>query len=202
MTLNTSQDLALNVLLSQQARDNAIVAAVPKLRLVKTPKASKEVPSTNGKNLVSVPGMKFNLTPGSYTAKDFMVAWRRAKDRNEQIQAMAGYVGYDPKAVFSVNEYTNMSQAKKALAPSHQVTEVKEQKETKGYVAGLPNNQFKQISDLVGREKMAAAALIEHELTASNMAEGSTEQLTALGMAEIERERLTAIRFDLSLLVK
>jgi hypothetical protein len=104
--------------------------------------------------------------------------------------------------VFSINEYTALSTAKKALAPSHQLTVVKAPVETKSYVAGLPDNQLKRISDLVGREKLAAEALIKHETSAANLSEGSPEQLLAIAMADIERERLVSIRADLSLLVK
>jgi hypothetical protein len=203
MTLQIqAQDLALNVLLKQQALDNVsaeiVMDAPRKLRVVQT---SKEVPSTNSTKLVSVPGVVFKLAPGSYDAKTFMIAWRRCKNRDEQIQAMAGYTGYDNKVAFSVNEYNALSSAKKTLTP-HLVTAVKSEVEGKGFVAGMPDNVFKKISDLLGREKMAAEALSNYELQIANLTEGSTEHLTAQGMAEIERERLVAIRADLSLLVK
>lgn len=202
MNMEQAQNAALSFMLRQQAKESAppVMVVERKLRAVKAPKES--VPSNNGRELVSVPGMAFKLAPGSYDAKGFMIAWRRAKDRNEQIQAIAGYTGYDNKAVFSINEYTAMSTAKKALAPSHQLTVVKPEVETKTFVAGLPDNQLKRIADLVGREKMAAEALIKHETSAANLTEGSPEQLMAVAMADIERERLVAIRADLDLLVK
>lgn len=204
MNMEQAQNAALAFMQRQQAGESSSTeTSAPKerkLRVVKAPKESH--PSVNGAKLVSVPGIEFKLSPGSYDARGFMIAWRRAKDRNEQIQAIAGYTGYDNRAVFSINEYTAMSTAKKALAPAHQLTVVKPVVETKGYVAGLPDNQLKRISDLVGREKLAADTLIAHELAASNLTEGSSEQLTALAMADIERERLVSIRADLSLLVK
>jgi hypothetical protein len=206
MNMEQAQNAAISFMQRQQARESApaVIAPERKLRAVKAPKESDTAttfPSSNGRELVSVPGIAFKLSPGSYDARGFMIAWRRAKDRNEQIQAIAGYTGYDNRAVFSINEYLAMSTAKKALY-SHQLTVVENKQETKSYVAGLPDNQLKRISDLVGREKLAADTLIAHELLASNLVEGSAEQLTSLAMADIERERLVSIRADLSQLVK
>lgn len=201
---NQAQDLALSVLMSQQAKENrASETLAPVLRLVKTPRKEKAVlPSHNGKTLSSAPGLSFNNSKGDYTATQFMIAWRRAKDRNEMMSAINGYIGYDNGLAFSVNEYNAKTAAQKELRPvSHPVTDVTVQ-EKRGYVAGIPDNNMKKISDLLGREKLAAEALSNYELQISNLTEGTTEHLTAQGMAEIERERLVAIRADLSLLVK
>lgn len=201
--METAQNAALAFMQRQQAAESAPAVMAPerKLRAVRTAKESP-VTSHNGGNFVSVPGIAFTHKPGDFTAAQFMMVWRRAKDRNEQIQAINGFTGYDNKLAFSVNEYNATTKAKKELRPSHQLTVVQNKQETKTFVAGLPDNHFKRIADLMGREKMAAEALINHELAASNLTEGSIEQLTAVAMADVERERLVAIRFDLSLLIK
>jgi hypothetical protein len=158
MTISSqSQDLAINVMLTAQAKENTVTVA-PRLTLVKAPKAAKEVSSSTGKNQVSAPGISFDNRPGDYTATEFMMRYRRARDRNEMMVAINGFTGYDNKVAFSVNEYNARTAAQKALKPVP-VAGAVIKAETKGYVAGIPDNNLKRISDLLGREKLAAEAL-------------------------------------------
>jgi hypothetical protein len=203
MSTNTvAQSLALNVLLNMQARET--MEAEPTVRMVSEPRlrvvrsSSGNSPSSNG-SVQAVTPVYFTTQPGTVDATGFMKAWRRAALRDEQIAAIQSFIGYDMGKTFAVNEYAARTAAQKALKPVAVGTApVKVQGINK--VQGIPDFTQRRINDLLGREQLAAAKLVEHELSAANLTEGSVEQLTALGMVEIERERLHAIRHDLKTL--
>ena len=202
-----SQSLALSMMMNLQALESVETAPVvraatlPALRVVRT-SAKHLVPSTNGQ---SSKADVISGKPGSVDAAGFMKAWRNAANRDEQIAAIGQYTGYNMTDTFAVNEYKARTAAQKALKPiasTDAVTEVGQKVTGPNRVQGVPDFTARRINDLLGREQLAAAALVEHELAAANLTEGSTQQLTALGMAEIERERLLAIRSDLKTLTR
>ncbi len=140
---------------------------------------------------------------GSLDAKAYIVAMRRAKDRNDRIAAIAGYVGFDVHGEYSSQELAANLQAKRelghgvkaAVAPfAHGAS-----KSLGGYVHGMPNEQAKRLADLAGREALAAETMLDHEAeTRECLAQGRLEGAQyAAAMAKVEGERLTHIQRDL-----
>src|SRR5574337_706885 len=56
---------------------------------------------------------------GTHDARGYIVAMRRASTRDERIQAIAGFVGYDRSADFSANEFRANQTARRDLSPSN-----------------------------------------------------------------------------------
>ena len=204
--MTTSQNLALSFLLSQASTENTKVEEPTppkssKPRQLRAVKAKEVLPNNEGKSQAAVS----HLTPGSIDAGEFMKRWRNATDRNDKITAIQLFIGYNHSGSFSTNEMNALSAVRKARQSSHPVTaapsvqgyQEQQAKETTVYVAGLPDGRARRLADLEAREAMAADAMCQHELNASNAPYDSNERKLAEGMAQVERERLQAIRNDI-----
>lgn len=138
---------------------------------------------------------------GTLDAKGFLVAMRRATDRNVKIQVIAAFVGYDVAGDYGSQELAANSAAKRALRPidasgpnrqEHRAA----QRSALGFVNGLPDNHRVKLQDLLGREKMAADQMIEHH-KAADAAQDETTRAHHLAMALLEKSRLAEIQGDI-----
>lgn len=98
---------------------------------------------------------------GTLDARSFLIAMRRAVSREDSIQAIAGYCGYDRHADHGTQDLSARMAAQRALRgckaaplPIHSAAP-----SGKGYVSGIPNLQAKHIADLKARECLAAENL-------------------------------------------
>ena len=125
--------------------------------------------------------------------------------RDDEIKAIAGFQGYDPDDHHGFQEWRARNAARRDLekqragnppesAPPSGVH--RQTKERRSYTPGMPDFHRKRVLDLLGRERMAASAIAEHEkLAGEAMAE--VERDYQLGLALVERSRLVEIRKQL-----
>lgn len=179
------------------------LASKPRAKTPKEPKA----PSDNGSKSLPMPIM--TMVAGDLDATAFLIAFRRAKDRDQQIQAIQGYSGYDPKGDYATQEWLAKSKAQRELrgidntGPSR--TERRQaMASVKGFVAGIPDGMQRQIGNLLGRESMAAEAIAGHCKAATEQGcinhDGDGSCCTHHAKAEVEKTRLSHIRKDLNAL--
>lgn len=140
---------------------------------------------------------------GTLSAKEFIVAMRRAATRDHKIQALAGYVGYDVREVFGVQEQSATMKAQREIRgnpvalklPVHSALPT-----LKGYVAGAVDANAKRLADLRGREVLAVDSILTLQKEAAEHLERGDEINAAYSvqLAQVESERLTNIRRDLA----
>lgn len=200
MTDTVSQNAAIAFMISsdRQAELRAMFEGTPKPRTAKASapkrervKAEKETPKAKAPFDQS---KMFLLPAGSVGAQGFLKMLRDARTLREKQEAIAAYVGYDIGRNYAEQEYRATAQAKKELKP----TQVREtvQAVTRGYVAGMPNNEGKFRGNLKARERLAVEEIIIAE-KALETAETSFEQRLQEGLVSVAHERLGSIRSDL-----
>jgi hypothetical protein len=106
--------------------------------------------------------------PGTLTPQAFIVAMRRAKSREEQIKAIAGYVGYDSRQLFGAQETMARMQANRAISGHKLVIRTPAEthnayRSMQGYTSGLPNHNAKRLADLNARVVELTDAMIACE---------------------------------------
>ena len=140
---------------------------------------------------------------GTYSARDFLIAMRKASSRDQQIQAIAGYTGFDRYGDFGSQDLSARMKAQRELrgckaltTPVHSVRPT-----LSGYVAGVPNYQARATHNLLAREALAAEERLQHEGSAvSHMQRGDVQNAHWEGqMALLEQARLAAIQADLGI---
>jgi hypothetical protein len=149
--------------------------------------SEEKAPSPSAEQIASMQNPILPLA-GTYDARRFMTAWRHAKDRNEKIQAIAGYVGFDYRAAFSAEEQRALFQARKdtiGVTPGKDRSQRSADHSLKGFVAGLPDNFQAKIDNLKARERV-----VVEEIAAANK-RAQDESLSREERAEAEAERLT-----------
>lgn len=244
-------DLALNDMLnaykadSEDSKNDASVklvkATANKVKAVKPIAPSVATPASNGEATVIVVTPKEKLD-----AKGFLAACREAgyrldnngkryfsKDdlRDDQIKAIDAFIGYDGRKDFASQELAARSQAIREIrkAQGEDLTQGMDRAEKRrvnaslsGYVAGMPDNQSKNLANLEARERLAVETLIEQNAktaTASgsryvgaevmarmsedqkpltNKEAPDQERAKAAAFAQLETERLIEIRRDLA----
>jgi hypothetical protein len=135
---------------------------------------------------------------GTLSAKDYIIAMRRARDLNDRIAAIAGYVGFSRTASYSSQELAANMKAQRALRPAPTFPAISGAAVSlRGFVAGVPDAAAKRLADLQGRETLAAETLADHERAAS-VAMSDEERHYHTQMARVERERLDQIKADLA----
>jgi len=145
--------------------------------------------------------------PGTYDAKGFLFAWRKAHGRDEQIAAIAGYVGWDPSGNLGSQEYSARTKAHREIrgmvdtsGPS--VAEIRSAKlSAVGYVAGMPQSDQRIMGDLIARQALAVQSIVDYTKDSEDPSKTESERTLAAGLLAIERERLSVIRKDLAKLV-
>jgi hypothetical protein len=202
------QNVALQMMLSSYIAPEAptVTVVAPKVvkaatKTVKVAKVEPTLPSNGGSTKGAAVATVNLPSKGTLDAEGFFSALRKAKDRNETIQAIAGYMGYDVTRDFGSQESEARMQAARDLRPITAGADRKAQRvlasSVKGYIAGLPDHSAKSLSNLQARERLAVDTMIQHERDAS---EAKTEQDrgVSLALAQVERERLIQIRKDLA----
>jgi hypothetical protein len=125
------------------------------------------------------------------------------KVRDDQIKAIAAFVGYDNRRNFGEQEAAARMLAQRKLGGidySKGLSREESHKadlSAKGFVAGLPAPVAAKLADLRGREVIAADAMIGHEKAAADENRTADERELSAGMVEVERERLKSIRSDI-----
>lgn len=148
-------------------------------------------------------GVTFTNFPekGSFSAKEFILAFRKAKVRDEKIAAISGFIGYNHGEDFGNQENLAMAQAKRDLSPSNNPLPTREEKRTAqrsvfGYVKGMPDNQAKITSDLLAREHLALESKNDYIKQAKDKSLPIHERQLSIGLARLEDERLKQIAQD------
>lgn len=194
--MSAAQSLALSFLIAQHNAEQK--PAEPVARTVRNAKTeAAPIPQP-----VKAAGMTLGLSlpaVGTLDARAFIVAMRRTTDRNEQIKAIAAYVGYDPKGNFGSQESAARTKAQRELNPTPITglsrAEVRAaSRSMTGFVAGLPDNLQRKLADLKAREVAAVDAMLAHQKDAKDPNRSDDERLLSSGLAEVERERLREIR--------
>jgi hypothetical protein len=105
---------------------------------------------------------------GTLTPQAFIVAMRRAKSREEQIKAIAGYCGYSTKELFGAQETMARMQANRAISGHKLVIRTPAEthnayRSVQGYCHGLPDHDAKRLADLKAREVETVESMVKCE---------------------------------------
>lgn len=199
-----SEDLALHYLLTQQALETVEVAPVVRTAPAKVSKLAKVTAQVMAVNPPSIDGKVSTVVipsrAGSVAGAGFMKLYRSAKNRQEVIEAIDLYIGYNAKDSFAAQELRAKQQAANELNP-HRLTASgvsKVSPTVQGFIAGLPDTTAKHRENLLARERLAADLMIQHEKSAAEFPYESAERKLHEGLAEVECQRLQAIRHDLA----
>lgn len=126
--------------------------------------------------------------------------------RNDEIRAIAGYIGYNPREEFAGQHLTASNKANAELNPAKALRNFTTRTEERGalrsvagYCSGLPDHKARALQNLLAREKEAVDAAIQHDKDAVNPIRTLAERTLSTGLAEAERERLIHIREDIKL---
>lgn len=210
---------ALSFLLASDAAEqaaNAVPATVTAkvTATVSKPRAKREtvetvnVPSTN-----SAPPPVVMALPekGSLDAKGFILATRKAKSRDEVIQAIHAFAyevrggvkiltGYDSKRDFGSQEMSAKLLAQREMSGKPIVSAPYQRSvipSTAGYVAGMPDHNRRALNDLLGRERLAAETRDALVGKARDHSLPMAERKLSIGLARVEQCRLEEIRKDI-----
>ena len=163
-----------------------------KLQTKRAEKAAREaqqvesVPQGNRPLITSAPLPE----KGSLDARSYFIAMRRAVNRDERINAIAGFAGFDRHGEYASQELAANILARQTLRPLPANPPVRSVLPTMaGYVAGMPNNEATRIADLQARERITAENYSTHYLNANNE--------RSVMNAALEAERLANIQNDL-----
>jgi hypothetical protein len=93
---------------------------------------------------------------------------RRAKSREEQIKAIAGYVGYDSRQLFGAQETMARMQANRAISGHKLVIRTPAEthnayRSVQGYCHGMPDHDAKRLADLKAREVETVESMVRCE---------------------------------------
>jgi hypothetical protein len=153
---------------------------------------------------------------GTLDARALLLALRRSANREESIQAIAGYVGYDRSKDFGAQELAARLKAQRELqartVPTQSVslgTTIAEHVVRASHpstVAGmavyrqsnLPDPIAKRIAYLKARERQVGESIADHEQAAGNEELDLAERHYHTQLALIDRARLATIREDIA----
>ena len=190
----------------QHATVTVIETKAKPAKVAKPRKAAKvqAAPSPNGSNALSVKTGPATVLPpvGSLGPKGFLSMMRSSKTLNEKILAIHAYCGYDTSGVFGSQEMAAMLKARNELKPVDTSGTTAEERRSaavslSGYVAGMPDNSKKILSDLQAREINAAEERDSHVKASRNPALTDEERKFHAGMAALEHKRMLNIRAEM-----
>jgi hypothetical protein len=197
--MSNAHDAALAFCLGTYIQPSAVESKiVTKPIKVKPAKASAKVESPPANKTPPPPSMNLQHA-GTIDARTFLKRRATAKNRDEQIAALAAYIGYDHTAPFGVQDSAAADQAKQAIKP---VAAGKTPfsrgsfASVQGFVAGQPDHAERSYQNLLARERLAVNTMLDHE-KAAREAKTAEERTLYAGLALVERERLIEIRKDL-----
>ena len=126
--------------------------------------------------------------------------------RNDEIKAIAAYIGYNPREEFAGQHLAASNKANAELNPAKALRNFTTRNEERGalrsvavYCSGLPDHKARALQNLLAREKEAVDAMIQHGKDADDQTRTLAERTLSTGLAEAERERLIHIREDIKL---
>lgn len=127
------------------------------------------------------------------------------KVREDQIKAIAAYVGYDNRRNFGEQEVSARMTAQRALSTAvdtgiDREVQRKADLSAKGFVHGLPDSVQSKLADLQARELVAVEEMLRHEKESGDVSRSASDRELSQGLALVEKERLDSIRSDIKLL--
>lgn len=173
-----------------------------KLAQVKAERAANVAPQTEG--LIVKPIVTSIPLPekGTLDARSYLIAMRRATDRDMMIRAIAGYVGFDRTVDYGAQELAANMQANRAMRPLPACPKVPGASASlagyKSATIGMPDAVARRKGDLQGRCVLAAESICEAEKSAKLALESGDMDLAAhfAKVAELESSKLEAIRYE------
>jgi hypothetical protein len=104
---------------------------------------------------------------GTLTAREFIVAMR-SNNRQEQIKAIAGFVGFDSRQLFGAQETMARMQANRVLSGQKLVIRTPTEthnayRSVQGYCTGMPDHSAKRLADLKAKEVEAIESIVQYE---------------------------------------
>lgn len=178
----------------------------------KAPKAPKQPKAKKGSGTIgSAPPKVLNTSPaptfnlpiqGTLDAKGFIVKMR-SNDRQEKIQAIHAYCGYNFAENFGDQESSAIAKAKREIRPL--IVNPNEPFKARtiapsvaGFIAGMPDDLNKKIGHLLARERLSSDILVDQQKIADDTSRDSTERAIAAGMVAVEKERIKEIRAEIA----
>jgi hypothetical protein len=222
--MNTSQASALNFLLAQSIVEVSTLpvsaepvvigrSLTPKVkRSKKGAKAERAIAEAtadalqfaNQKNTAPAPTCLALPEAGSLSPQEFIVAMRRAKNRDEQVRAIAGYTGYSSTELFGTQEMNARLSANRAITPHKTLnfTMPKEEhnawRSVAGTVAGMPDDSAKRLANLQAQERETTEERCKWIAEYNNEGLSWADRITAKGLFDVAGERLESIRKDIA----
>lgn len=227
-TMTAARNIALSHLISVHNAEQREQVLVQVVRNAPKKDKSAPIPSKTSGGLQSVkaevkPGPKTAelVKAGTLDAAGFMQAMRNAgkranahgvmlrdesKVREDQIQAIAGYIGYNLAENFGPQEAAARTKANRELSgrPIQGPTREEQRAAARtmlGYVHGMPNDRQRRLANLQARELEAVEAMIQHVKDARDHSRSIVMRQLSIGLARVEKERLETIRTDIQALV-
>lgn len=221
---NTNTASVLDSVLSALVGSYSVTESVPvvKARKVSKPRTGTvrvvKAPSGNGMIAKKVSSNIAVPPVGSLDAASFLMALREAgkirkandagimitltdsnKEKADQIQAIAGFVGYNFSGAHGAQLDTARQRASFTLRPVK--VESKVTATVAGFVAGMPNGSRRAVLDLEGRIRVATDLMLDHEKAAEQHTVDSAEYATSMALATVESERIAHMKRDLGLIL-
>ena len=163
-----------------------------KVKVAKTGKITAVVETAKVEKPVAfMPGVILPCK-GTLNARQFIRAMNVAKDRDEKVIAISGFVGFDVAKPIGEQEVLAFAEAKRIMRPM--TVDASEPRRraapsVAGFVAGMPDANRKQIENLLARERQAVRAMGDALLEGGEMGDARIA---------IEKARIDAIRADLA----
>jgi hypothetical protein len=211
----------------------ALTASKTKAVKKAKPSGAQVAPPTHGKNtvcglLLPDPTYSDNLPHSAQVecAKTFLSAMRNAGKRmvaegegeaalfpklvfqernvrNDQIQAISAFIGYDNREMFGTQETAARMLAMRILNPKHMMGPDRETQKTadhsaKGFIAGLPSPVKSLVNDREARIVIAVETMTLHMRDADDTSRSESDRELSAALALVEQERVSAIRAEIA----
>lgn len=209
--MSTAHDAALAFCLSTYSASGSATSATKTKGDKPASKVRASVPSTfNGSVMAPASNadkpriVRQAIQSGTMDAATFLVAMRRAKNREECQAVIAAYVGYDHTAPYGEQDSRARSKAQLEMNPVTSATKAHNRGasvSSGGFTSGMPEQKVRHLQNLFGRERLAIEAMNAHR-EASKKSTNDHECNLYAGLAQVEAERLSAIRADLEMAQK
>jgi hypothetical protein len=122
-------------------------------------------------------------------------------NRNEKIQIIAAYIGYDDRLSFGANELGARMRAKRSLSPVvplAQPVHTALGETVRGYVAGIPDDRAKKIAHLEARERLSAEQMAAENLLSKDESLSLDERFIHQETAKVMRAGLDLLRDEIA----